>query len=157
GLLLPVLHEGSMAEVLARRASTGEKAGFWVILFCQLMAPTWLSREQRRAPFSFSSEAVVTGDRWNTQVMYGVDALKPRAQSVLEVLDRLAAGLATELGVADPPALRAAQNSSLQGGWVRVASQQLGAGVLLEADFGAVAFSLDELSLTATRQSFSEL
>jgi len=156
GLLLPVLHEGSLAEVLARRASTGEKAGFWVVILCQVLIPTWVSREQRRAPFSFTSEAVISGARWNTQVMYGVEALEPRARSVLDMFDRLAAGLATELGVAEPPALRVAHNPSLTV-WQRVASTELGAGVLLEANFGAQSFSLDELSVTATRRAFVEL
>jgi hypothetical protein len=154
---LATFHEGSMAELLARRASTGEKSGFGVLLVCQGLLSAWLRPDQKREPFNFTSAALVTGSRWNTQVMYGLDSAEPRARAVLGVLDRLAEGLVTTLGAAEPLALRVAHNSSLESPWLRIASSELGAGVLLEANFGAASFDLDELAAAAAHQSFNQL
>lgn len=157
GLGLPLLHEGSMAEVLARRASTGEKAGFWIMIAAQLLLTEALDREQRREPFVFTDSRVVASERQNVQIMYGHPDLEPRARSLLDVLERLAEGLATELAVATPPPLRVAHNASLEGPSPRTASEEVGAGVLLEANLGAQGFDLAGLSFLAAHETFYRL
>lgn len=156
GLGLPRLHEGSMAELLARRASTGEKAGFWVVVAVQVLLLEALGREQQREPFRFTDPAVLASERQNVQILYAHEQIEPRARSLLDVLERLAEGLSVELGVAAPP-LRVAHNASLEGLGARTASGAVGAGVLLEANLGAQGFELGELSFLAAHETFSQL
>jgi hypothetical protein len=157
GVGLPLLHEGSMAEVLARRASTGEKAGFWVVIALQFLLAQALEREQQREPFAFTDSAVLTSERQDVQIQYGAAELEPRARSLLDVLERLAEGLVAELGLAAPPPLRVAHNASLERDEVRTASEAVGAGVLLEANLGAQGFELGEVSFLAAHHSFLTL
>ncbi|MEY4549974.1 MAG: hypothetical protein RL685_6169 [Pseudomonadota bacterium] len=157
GLGLPLFHEGSMAEVLARRASTGEKAGFWIMIAAQLLLTEALDREQRREVFVFTDSRVVASERQNVQIMYGHPDIEARARSLLDVLERVAEGFATELGVANPPPLRVAHNASLEGPSPRIASAEVGAGVLLEANLGAEGFDLAGLSFLAAHETFHRL
>lgn len=144
GLLLSLLHEGSMAEVMARRASTKEKLGFWLVLAAQGPAIAFANRAQYREPFAFVGGAVATSAEHDAQVMYGLDAVEPRGRLLLSQLEGLASRLKAEFGV-QPPALRVSHNASLEGAEIRSVSGGLGAGALLEANLGHSGLASDEL------------
>jgi hypothetical protein len=152
GLGLPSLHEGSMAEQLARRASTGEKAGFWAVLAAQLSLVFSMQRTEQREPFRFTGTGVLLSERQDVQIMYAADELEPSARRMLGHLERLVERLETDLQVAELPTVRVVHNPSLES--VR---SVVGAGVLLEGNIGAKNLEDSTMPFLAAHRMFVEL
>jgi hypothetical protein len=152
GLGLPLLHEGSVTERLARPASAGEKTGFWAVLLAQGALVHLLPREQRPEPFSFTGAGILASEQRNVQVRCEDAALEPKARAVLAVLEGLSSRFTTELHVAEPPALRVTHNDS---GGIRVVPGQPGERVLLEINLQRVTPAL--VAFVAAGQSFNQL
>jgi ABC-type transport system involved in multi-copper enzyme maturation permease subunit len=151
---LSLIREGSVAEMLARRASQREKSALTVLLVAAVMLIVVLEDKQKRHPFEFSSEAVRKSARDDVAVMYGWPELEPRAVLLVEQLERMSQRLERELGIGRRPPIRVAHQSTLDGHDIREERLPDADGVLLQANLGAQSFEAADLLQTTAHASF---
>jgi hypothetical protein len=152
GLGLPLLHEGSVTERLARPASAGERTGFWALLLAEGALVYLLPREQRSEPLSFTGAGVLASEQRNVQVRCEDAAFEPKAREVLAELEQLSSRLTTELHVAEPPPLRVMLSHT---GGIRVIPGPTGEGLLLEINLQWATPAL--VAFVAAGHSFNQL
>ncbi len=135
--VLALIHEGSVAEVLARRMSQREKAVIGMLFIALLLAVTILEERRDKPPYTFPEQQVVRGEALPIEILYLLPERRGDAEALLERLERDLAALATELGRPDLPAVRVAYGPSLDPGIYDQAELEENDGILLRANFSS--------------------
>jgi hypothetical protein len=158
GFGVALSHEGSVAELLARRAPAREVGAVTVLVLVELGAMTWVTARRKQAPFEFTGDAVARSADRRANVMYGFPELEARGRAVLGRLEKLQAYLTKELAVPKPPALQIAHSSLLDGAEVRSGNGSGdGSSVLLRTNLGAVDLADSEIAQHSFHASLLEL
>ncbi|MGI5862296.1 MAG: hypothetical protein ACOX6T_09590 [Myxococcales bacterium] len=134
GLALSLMHEGSVAESLARRMTQKEKAAVATALFAALIGAVALDERREKQPYDFGSGAVLRAVRAPVHVLYLNPSRLEDAQALLDVLESDLAELAELLG-RELPATRVAFRATLDGRTFEKAELRHNDGVLLRASF----------------------
>ena len=133
--VLALIHEGSVAESLARRMSQREKAAIGVLFVFLILAMTFFEERRDKEPYSFPDLAVLTSDDSAIEVLYLSDDRLADAEALLGHLERELAALRSELGWDELPQLRIAYSPSLDAGIFDRGELERNEGILVRANF----------------------
>ncbi len=133
--VLALIHEGSVAETLARRMSQREKAVIGVLFVALILALTFLDERRDKEPYAFEDEEVVRSEALPLAVLYLLPERRGDAQALLGRLEDDLGALALTLDWRDPPAVRVAYGPSLDAGIYDRAELADNDGILVRANF----------------------
>jgi hypothetical protein len=151
---LSLIREGSVAEVLARRASQREKSAFVVFLAVAMMVAGTATEKQQAKPFEFTSPHVRKSARADVSIMYGWPELEPSAATLLLALERASSRFEEELGFVGRPPIRVAHQSTLPARESRQQALPDADGVLIETNLAPESLDAAEVLYTAAHASF---
>lgn len=133
---LALIHEGSVAETLARRMSQREKATMGILFVGLLFAIAVLEDRREKTPYSFSEEQeVLESAVVPLQIFYLLPENRDVAAALLSDLERQLEALAEELDRYDLPSVHLAYGPSLDPGIYDEATLQENEGILVRANF----------------------
>ncbi len=146
GFAVALVREGSIAEVLARRASAREVAGLLVLLCAELVCVGLLEGKRPHPPFEFTGKEVARSARANAAVMYALPELEPHGREALAVLERIDAHIHDQLGVQRTMPVRVAHSALLNPREVRGRDAGKDDALLFEVNLGAKNFDATDLA-----------
>lgn len=132
---LALVHEGSVAEVLARRMSQKEKVVVGLLFVVAVVALAYFQARKTKEPYAFSGEAVLASERAPIEILYLRSDVRPDAADLLRGLERDLCELRDGLGWSDLPPLRVAWREDLDGCTFEDARLERHDGVLVRANF----------------------
>ncbi len=132
---LALIHEGSVAEALARRMSLREKSVLGGLFVALMLAITFLEERRDKEPYAFEQQEVLRSEAVPLEILYLLPERRSDAEALLRRLEDDLASLAGELGWRQPPAVRVAYGPSLDAGIYDVAVLDAHDGLLVRANF----------------------
>ena len=153
-LALSLISEGSVAEVLARRASQREKSAFVVFLAVAGMVAGIATQKKKAEPFEFTSPYVQKSARSDVSVMYGWPDLEPSAAKLVTALERASNRFEHELGFKAPPPIRVAHQSALGAREIREQYLADSDGVLIETNLAPENLEIARVLYNSSHASF---
>ncbi len=135
-LVLGLIHEGSVAEVLARPMSQREKALSGMVILGLIVGVAVLDERRHKAPLEFDEDdLVVASEEAPLEVLYLHEEAEDDADALLAVLEADVAALEELLGRPIDAVLRVALHEQLDGRTFEQAYLEENDGVLLRANF----------------------
>ncbi len=132
---LALIHEGSVAEALARRMSQREKAVLGTLFVALLFALYFIDERRDKPPYDFAGDEVLASETLPLEVLYLLPELQGDAEVLLGHLEDTFETLVRELGWEHPPAVRVAYGPSLDPGIYDRAELAENDGILVRANF----------------------
>ena len=136
---LALIHEGSVAETLAKRMSQREKAMIGVLFVALTLALAFLDERRDKEPYAFPEQEVVRGRTLPLEVLYLLPERRADAEALLGRLEDELGALGRTLGWQDPPAVRVAYGPGLDAGIYDRAELAENDGILVRANFAPAA------------------
>ncbi len=133
--VLALIHEGSVAETLARRMSLREKAVIGGLFVALTLAVAFLDERRDKEPYAFEQEEVLRSEELPLEVLYLLPERRADAEALLGRLEDDLGDLAAELGWREPPAVRVAYGPSLDPGIYDTAVLDDNDGLLVRVNF----------------------
>ena len=137
---LALIHEGSVAEALARRMSQREKAVIGVLFVALTLAFSYLDERREKEPYAFPEEEVVRSATLPLEVLYLLPERRAEAEALLSHLETDFGALILLLNWQTRPAVRVAYSSALDAGVYDPAALAQNDGILVRANFAAADF-----------------
>jgi hypothetical protein len=135
GIVLSLIHEGSVAESLARPMTQREKATVGILFITFLVAAALLESKKEKEPYQFTGDAIISSEIEPIEIMYIHDGLKSDAETLTKLLETKLTGLRETLGMDELPPIRVAYRHSLDRKIFETASLEDTDGVLVRANF----------------------
>ena len=132
---LALIHEGSVAEALARRMSLREKAVIGMLFVAVLLALVVFDQRRDKEPYAFAHDQVVRSDTVPLEILYLLPERKPDAETLLGELENELGALSRMLGWESLPEVRIAYGPSLDAGIYDPAELEENDGILVRANF----------------------
>ena len=151
-LLISLIHEGSVAESLAKPMSQREKAVVGVIIIGFILSGTLLESKRVKEPYKFNSDAVVASETEPIEILYIYNNVKPDAIALKEHLENKISDLHNTLGLSKIPPVRIAFLDSLDRDKFETAMLRSNDGVLIRANFKDIdTWCIEEFTSYLTR------
>ncbi len=133
---LALIHEGSVAEALARRMSLREKSVIGGLFVALMLAFAFLDERRDKEPYTFEQEEVLRSGALPLEILYLLPERRSDAEALLGRLEVDLQSLAAELGWRQQqPAVRIAYGPSLDPGIYDTAVLDANDGLLVRANF----------------------
>ncbi len=132
---LALIHEGSVAEALARRMSLREKAVLGGLFVALMLAIAFLDERRDKEPYAFEQQEVLRSDTVPLEVLYLLPERRADAEALLGRLEGDLEALVQALGWRRLPAVRVAFAPALDPGIYDTAVLDENDGLLVRANF----------------------
>ncbi len=132
---LALIHEGSVAEALARRMSQKEKALVGILFTSLMLAVVFLDERRDKEPYAFTQDEVVASGRVPLEVLYLLPERRDDAEALLARLEGDLEALSQMLDWVRLPDVRVAYGPALDASTYDRAELDDNDGILVRANF----------------------